>query len=366
MPKKKAKKGPEADVIPGHEMAVWAPPPLRLGRLIPCVCGRMETPGHVNQCNPAKMDLRLNWVLQGRLKVLLDALVQSGVIPKAAAQKVVMVYPEPLDPGLLALYLEEIDVSLKAADGESLLGPHIAEQEKRLWKGRVTHHEAWTRAGVVPGVETPDHLDWTAPLAEEGYSKPRVGAGVGWVPLAVYAVEAMRLACEAEPKRTFDLFARMVPRTKSIQRAGDAVSRQTLDDAHEPVAEYREPFWQDADKFWRPSKELVKYYLRKDEDDAGSTDAKVSARPKAIPEDPVTDPVRTAYLDRLRAEINQEDILARDASPSAASPAASSDSDDDVGLIPTTPAAEVKPEAEASAGKGGKKRGRSSSNSSQD
>lgn len=380
-------------MIPEADEAKWYGPPLRLGRELLCVCGAWKKPGHVNQCSPAHMDLRINWVLRERVEVLLGSLVVSKVVSKATAAQVRMVYMEPLDPSLLRVCGKTVKVSLSTDAGISALAEFVGRQERRLWSGHVTHAEAVARAPVVyasgPGGQTkapavPDRITWVPPPAEEDYLLRRVGKGVGWIPLFVYAVEAVRIECEkdcekkrkeksAKAGRVFDLFAHMVPRTDHTGKPGRVVAKSVLTQAGEPVVDTPSAKWWAKEykgKLWRPSRELVKFYLRHDAAERASAVQAVRERPPAIPENP-DDQVRVAYLAKLREEMAREDVLAAQAQTlkereDEEASVVGESSDDEVGLLPPPPAPEPAVKAEsASKTKGrGPKRHRSDSSES--
>lgn len=298
----------DASLIDGWEESIWHGPGLRLGREQKCVCGEWKSAGHVNQCKLAFVDLRLNWVLERRTRIVINALVGEGALPAAVCERMPMEYLTALPPDLLVLYSRVAKPTLKALTGWRVLEAHVAAQEKKLWAGDVTHLEAWTRAPVVPGraVAVPDSIDWYAKPPEDMRRVPWTGAGMGWVPAVVYVVEAVRQVLGDE----FDLFARVIPPTDMTRSAGKLVSRQTLVDAGEPVVEEpKADWWPDEDLFWRPSRELVKYFLRKDKRDVQTgtpEEKKQSCAVWAYGKDPI----RTAYVNALLAEIETEDQLA--------------------------------------------------------
>ena len=223
------------DLIPGWDAAVWNNDgKMRLGSEFLCVCGAWKKHGHINQCNAAMWDLRLNWVLQARMRTMLAGLVvvKRLTIPD---EPVPFVASVPLPADLFAAYAKKTKCNLQGKQSLAKVEELVDTQERRYWTGLVTHAEAVARALVSEKeVAVPDSVTWEPPPNEEAYKRLRVGAGVGWVPLICYAVEAVRRDCAAKGK-PFDLFARMIPRTKETKFAGSSATREELEKAGEPV-----------------------------------------------------------------------------------------------------------------------------------
>jgi hypothetical protein len=299
--------GAEQALVWKHEEIVWPEGgPLQLGRSFQCVCGEPKGLSHIVQCQTALFDMRKNILVMNKSRdTASEMLRHSGLkkIPEMDYPPPVICPPLPPKTGY-ALGQSVPKLYSGKGTGTEKIEEWIDKQERSFFSGVAPTHAAcaWMQP-LHRGTDLePTKLDWKPERV------PRdnfVVTGLSWIPAPVYGLRVLRSAFQRDPSRSgaFDIWDRsympLCPQSNlSILAATpDKIEAGNLGPVLETPCHSK---WKKAKVYPVYSAHLVKMLLR--------FDAKEKAQdPQGFMPLVHETPERKEWLDKLRAEIVEED-----------------------------------------------------------